>query len=102
MAWQSVASLSELQEEEAFPVTVGKTLIALVKLGDDVHCVSNVCTHEFALLSDGIVENGCIECPLHQAQFDVATGAHRSGPACKDLQTFPVKVVDGSIHVDCE
>jgi 3-phenylpropionate/trans-cinnamate dioxygenase ferredoxin subunit len=102
MAWQLVANIEQIEEGEAFPVSVGKTLIALVKQGDQVHGISNVCTHEFALMSDGIVEDGCIECPLHQAKFDVVTGERQSGPTCDHLRTFPVKVVDGSILVECD
>jgi 3-phenylpropionate/trans-cinnamate dioxygenase ferredoxin subunit len=102
MGWQRVATLEQLEDGEAFPVNVGKTMIALVKQGGKVHGVSNVCTHEFALLSDGIVEDGCIECPLHQARFDVKTGERKSGPACGHLRTFPVMVDNGSVLVDCE
>ena len=103
MAWQRVTNLGDLDEGEAFPVTVGKTEIALVKLGEQVHGISNICTHEYALLSDGIVEDDCIECPLHQARFDLATGELRSGPACAHLRTYPVRVQDdGAVLVDCD
>lgn len=102
MGWQHVAVIGQLEEGEAFPVSVGKTPIALVKQRGQVHGLSNVCTHAFALMSDGIVEDGCIECPLHQARFEVTTGERLSGPECADLKTFPVKVVDGAVLVDCD
>jgi 3-phenylpropionate/trans-cinnamate dioxygenase ferredoxin subunit len=103
MAWQRVASVGQIEEGEAFPVSIGQTHIALVRIGDRVHGISNVCTHEFALLSDGIVEDECIECPLHQARFDVASGERRSGPECEHLKTYPTRVHDdGSVLVDCE
>ena len=95
MSWQRVANVDEVVEGEALPVAVGKTLLALVRSEGQVFCIDNVCTHEFALLSDGIVEDGCIECPLHSARFDVATGEHRSGPACEHLRTYPVQIADG-------
>lgn len=102
MGWQRVARVGDIEEGEAFPVSVGQAEIALVKLGDQLHGISNVCTHEFALLSDGIVEDDCIECPLHQARFHVPTGELRSGPACERLRTYPVRVhEDGSVLVDC-
>ena len=52
----------------------------------------NVCTHAYALLSDGYLEDGCIECPLHQARFDIRTGQALCAPATLDLKTYPVKV----------
>jgi len=100
MGWQSVATLAQIEEDEAFPVSVGKIQIAIVKVGERLHGISNVCTHEYAVMSDGFVEDGCIECPLHQAKFDVSTGERISGPPCDDLRTFPVKVVDGAVFVE--
>ena len=101
--WHRAAHLDDLVEEEPHPVEIGNTFIALVKCGDEVHAVGNICTHEFALLSDGIVEGGCIECPLHQARFDVATGEHRGGPACEPIRIYRTRVgADGSVLVQCE
>lgn len=102
MAWQQVAVLGQLEEEEAFAVDIGTTPIALVRRGDRVFGLSNVCTHAFALMSDGIVEDDCIECPLHQARFDLETGARRSGPECADLRTFAVKLEGDNVLVDSE
>ena len=101
MAWHQVARADELEHEEAFPVTVGKTLIALTRVGDQIYGTSNVCTHQFALMTDGFVEDGCIECPLHQAKFDLVTGERKEGPECEDLRTYPVKVEDGLVYVEC-
>lgn len=101
MAWHQVAKVEELLEEEVVPVTAGKMMIALVKLDEQIHGVGNICTHEFALMSDGIVEDGCIECPLHQARFDVRTGERHSGPACADLPTYPVRIENGLVYVEC-
>jgi 3-phenylpropionate/trans-cinnamate dioxygenase ferredoxin subunit len=100
MAWHQVASANEVQEDEALPVTVGKTMIALVRIDDKVYGLSNVCTHQFALMSDGFVDGDCIECPLHQARFDIATGEHIGGQACADLDVFPVKIQDGLVYVE--
>jgi 3-phenylpropionate/trans-cinnamate dioxygenase ferredoxin subunit len=100
MAWHQVASANEVQEDEALPVTVGKTMIALVRIDDKVYGLSNVCTHQFALMSDGFVDGDCIECPLHQARFDIATGEHIGGQACASLDVFPVKIEDGLVYVE--
>jgi 3-phenylpropionate/trans-cinnamate dioxygenase ferredoxin subunit len=102
MAWHQVASAEEIREDEATAVTVGQTHIALIRLGDQVYGTSNVCTHQFALMSDGFVEDGCIECPLHQARFDIASGERKDGPECTDLKIFPVRVEAGLVYVHCD
>ena len=43
--------------------------------------VSPVCRHLRGDLAKGrIAEDGCLECPLHAARFDVRTGAMTRGP----------------------
>jgi len=47
----------------------------------------------------GFVEGGVIECPLHQACFEIATGRCLSGPATVDLHTYAVRVDGGEVFV---
>jgi 3-phenylpropionate/trans-cinnamate dioxygenase ferredoxin subunit len=39
-------------------------------------------------------------CPRHGSGFDLATGTPRSLPATEPVETYPVRVVDGSIVVE--
>jgi 3-phenylpropionate/trans-cinnamate dioxygenase ferredoxin subunit len=72
--WRRVAAASQLRDGEACPAKLGDTPIALYQLNGQVYAIDDVCTHEYALLSQGFVEDGAIECPLHQAKFDIASG----------------------------
>jgi len=98
-AWHRVAAEADLKPETPRAIRVGKTQIALVKLADGIFAVSDVCTHEYALLSDGFCEHGKLECPLHQALFDIRTGKAETEPAEVDLQVFPVKIEGGQVFV---
>ncbi|HYZ35069.1 MAG TPA: non-heme iron oxygenase ferredoxin subunit [Crenalkalicoccus sp.] len=98
-AWHRVAAESELRPEMPLGVRVGETQICLVRLEDGIHAINDVCTHEFALLSDGYCEDGHIECPLHQARFDLRTGKVVTEPATVDVATYPVKVEGGAVYV---
>lgn len=73
--------------------------IALYRLNDQIYAIDDVCTHEFALLSQGFVEAGAIECPLHQARFDIATGRCLAPPADRDLRTYEVRIESDQIYV---
>jgi 3-phenylpropionate/trans-cinnamate dioxygenase ferredoxin subunit len=91
--WVRVASTSDVAEGQVHAVRVGDREIALYHLpGDDFRATDNICSHEYALLSDGWLEDGCIECPLHAARFDVKTGKALCAPAETNLQVFEVKV----------
>ena len=99
MNWIRIAATGQLQDDEVMPVLVGETRIALYRSGGAFFATDNVCTHAFALLSDGFLEDGCIECPLHQARFDIRTGKALCAPATQDLRTYPVKVDGDDILV---
>lgn len=89
--WHRVAKASAVREGEPISVTVGDLNIALCRLGGAIHAIDNICTHEYACLTDGLVEDGEIECPLHQARFDIVTGKALTEPATVDLRVFEVK-----------
>jgi len=99
VTWHRVASRSELTPTNPLAVEVGGKLIGLYLVDGTVHAVGNLCTHEFAILTEGFVEGDVIECPLHQARFSIKTGKVLSEPADTDLPTYPVKLNGDDIYV---
>ena len=99
--WVSVAKLADIAVGAAIPVEIMGLQLALYHLESGEICVTeNICTHAFALLTDGWFENGLIECPLHAGQFDVRTGKGQGAPIEEDLKTFNVRVIGGDIQVE--
>ena len=99
MSWHPVPGAETLGDEEAMALEVAGKPVALCRSGGKLHAVHNVCTHQFALLSDGYVEDGCIECPLHQGRFDLR-------PARRSARRSPIRfastrasVEDGKTYV---
>ena len=74
--------------------------IAIYHLEDGrVFATANVCTHEFALLSDGWLEGCEVECPLHSGRFDVTTGRALCEPLKRDKQRYDVDDRDDGIFI---
>ena len=98
--WVRVAAVADVPEGNVKGVRVGDREVALYHLpGGEFHASDNVCTHEYALLSDGWLENGCIECPLHAGQFDIRTGKAMCAPVDRALAVFPVKIEGDALMV---
>ncbi len=97
--WHRVARASEVAKEEPRAVRVGDDLIAIYNVDGAFYATADVCTHEFATLSEGYVEGDEIECPLHAGRFHIPSGKAVSAPVTEDLRTYPVKVEDGDIYV---
>jgi NAD(P)H-dependent nitrite reductase small subunit len=97
--WLRVAALAEIADGAPLAVKLGDVPIALYRLEGKIYAIDDVCPHEFALLSQGFIEGGAIECPLHQACFEIATGRCLSGPTAVDLRTYAVKVDGDGVYV---
>ena len=100
MAWREAATLEQLNDAEVIGVQVDDLRLAIYRLDGAYYATDNICTHQFALMSEGYLEDGCIECPLHQALFDVRSGAVLEGPAKDALRTYAVRVEGRSILVE--
>jgi len=97
--WVTVASRAGIAEGEITGVSVGETQIALYNLDGEIYATDNVCTHAFALLSDGWLDGDVVECPLHAGRFEVKTGKGLGPPIPCDIKTFPVRVVGDDVQV---
>ena len=100
MAWRAVADADAIGEDELIAVDVDGVPIAVCRTGGRFHAVHVVCTHEYALLSSGYLEDGCIECPMHQGRFDLASGKPMCPPVSEPIKVYAVKVEGGKVLVD--
>ena len=100
MGWHMVAQADAIGDDEVLGVKVGEVPIAIVRAGGALHAVHDSCTHQYAHLSDGYVEDGCIECPLHQGKFNLLTGAAESAPCTEPIKVYPLKVEGGKVLVE--
>ena len=78
---------------------VGETAVLVCNNQGKLFAISAVCSHQAKFLNAGRVRGGRITCPLHGAQFDLATGAALCLPATKPIATYELRVVDDWIEV---
>jgi anthranilate 1,2-dioxygenase ferredoxin subunit len=98
--WHEVVPLADLEDEEPLGVNVDGQDVMVVLVDEQVYALEDLCTHEVAPLSEGYVEDGCIECPLHQGMFDLATGAAVKPPCVEPVRAYPVRVTGAMVEVD--
>jgi naphthalene 1,2-dioxygenase system ferredoxin subunit len=100
VSWQEVARFGDIPDDEGFRVEVAGNAIALFKYEGEVYAIDDTCTHAEASLATGFLEDCQIECPLHQACFDIRTGKVTQGPATEDVRTYPARVENGAVLLD--
>jgi naphthalene 1,2-dioxygenase system ferredoxin subunit len=97
--WHFAIRVDKLEEGVATEVVLRGRRIGICKVENDFYAFDNICTHEYACLSDGFLDGKIIECPLHQARFDVTTGEALSAPAPRPIERFDVSVRDDQLFV---
>jgi len=95
-----VCALSDLDDRKPFGTEIDGTPVVLVRDGEQVHALLDVCSHAEVSLSEGDVSRKGIECWLHGSCFDLCTGEPSSPPATDPVDVFPVELRDGDIFVD--
>lgn len=98
--WTKVAEYSGLDEDETLSIEHDGEQICLYNIAGEIFATDNKCTHGDAILSDGLIQEGClIECPLHEGTFNIRTGKAVGLPCAEALRCHEVKIDAGAIFL---
>jgi 3-phenylpropionate/trans-cinnamate dioxygenase ferredoxin subunit len=97
--WTHVCASGELKPGSFKVVDVDGVDIAVFHCDGRIRAIEDVCTHDGAPLTGGMIEGCEIICPRHGARFCLITGAALTAPAYEDTAVFPVREENGQIYV---
>jgi len=90
--WFSIGRLEDIPRLGARCVQNGDMTIAVFRTSDDrVFALEDKCPHRAGPLSQGIVHDGCVTCPLHNWVISLETGSAQ-GADEGSTATFPVRL----------
>lgn len=95
-----VCSVDELRERERVVVDVEGESVLVLYAGGRVYALSNICTHEYAEMVNGLVVEDTITCPVHLSRFRLETGEVLNPPAEKPLKTYKVVEKNNEIYIE--
>lgn len=98
-----VAQTGDIPDGEAIKIDAALTGtvddIAIFHDDGQFFALDDTCSHEKASLSDGYIEDGVIECPLHAGKFCLKDGTVLSMPATEDVACHRLIVAGTDIRV---
>jgi len=94
-------SLDELEPGSVRRVVVAGQSIAVVRCGDDVYAIGDVCSHANVSLSEGDVwcDERELECPKHGSTFSLESGEPMSLPATQPVPVYRTEVVGDTVTI---
>lgn len=94
-----VAQTDEVPDGEAIKIDASVTgtvdNIAIFNDGGEFFALDDTCSHEEASLSDGWLDDGVVECPLHAGKFCLKNGEVLSMPSTEDVACHRL-IIEGS------
>ena len=95
--WIDIGQLHDIPRQGARCVKNGETTIAVFRTADDrVFALEDKCPHKNGPLSQGIVHDGCVTCPLHNWVISLETGEAQGADEGSTV-SFPVRLENGRI-----
>ena len=93
-------ALTDLLPGQPRLVEAEGTRVVLVRVGDQVHALGEVCAHKGGPLSDGKVSGTRLACPWHGWMYDVRTGQCVFPGRGAAVPIYPVRVEHDEVWVD--
>jgi nitrite reductase/ring-hydroxylating ferredoxin subunit len=76
--------------------------ILIAKVQDKIYATDGICTHEYADLSTGFLneQEKTVTCPLHLSVFKLESGVPQNPPAELPLKTYNIKIEkDNGVYI---
>lgn len=97
--WISLIPIADFPVGSSRCFVVRDRRIAVFRTEDGWHGFDDTCPHAQAPLSDGWLEDGCVICPWHGAQFDLQTGEPVTPPAVTGVQIYQLRVENDTLQL---
>lgn len=99
-AWALIGTIDDIPRQGSRRIKDGARRIAVFRTADDrVFALEDKCPHKNGPLSEGIVHDGCVTCPLHNWVISLETG-EAQGADDGRTSTFPVRIEGRNIYLN--
>jgi|SRR5918912_2232011 3-phenylpropionate/trans-cinnamate dioxygenase ferredoxin component len=99
--WVKVCDINALKNGDLLDFDFNDKKILIVRTKDKIYAVDRICTHAYADLSTGFLneENKTITCPLHMSAFRLDDGRPQNLPAEEPLRTYELTIQNNFLCV---
>jgi nitrite reductase/ring-hydroxylating ferredoxin subunit/uncharacterized membrane protein len=90
-----VDSDGRIPEGRPIKAKLGINQLVLVRQGEQILALHDVCAHAGGPLNEGTLVDGAIECPWHQSRYRMSNGDVLQGPSVYHQPAYEVRAKDG-------
>lgn len=99
MNWYKVAQIEDIPKMGARKVIIKEEEIAIFRTQDgSIFAINNLCPHKQGSLTEGLVHEHIVTCPLHNWDIDLTSGeALGSDSGCTNI--YETKIENNIIYI---
>ena len=97
--WYRITEIENIPFMGSRKVEISEIEIAIFKTRDgSIFAINNICPHKKGKLSDGLVHDKQVTCPLHNWEIDLSSGkALGNDSGCTGI--YETKIEDGIVYL---
>ena len=100
MAWIKITEVENIPEMGSRKIVYGDKEIALFRTrSENIYAVNNTCPHKQGKLSEGIVHNEKVTCPMHNWVIDLSSGEATQGD-CGCTDVYETKIENNTVYLN--
>ncbi|GAB4549574.1 MAG: hypothetical protein Tsb0013_10900 [Phycisphaerales bacterium] len=100
--WVEVGPARDIPEGRARVIALPDgERVAVYRVGERVHALTNVCPHQGGPLGEGAIVDGCVTCPWHGYQFSPEDGTSPP-PYDEKIPTYDLRTENGVVYVKAQ
>ena len=97
--WYELGPVTDIPLRGARRVVINNHTIGLFRTATDtVYAIEDQCPHKKGPLSEGIVHDNCVTCPLHNWVISLTDGTAQ-GVDEGSVTVYPVEVAEGHLRI---
>jgi nitrite reductase/ring-hydroxylating ferredoxin subunit/uncharacterized membrane protein len=89
--WTALEAPADIPEGALIKAKAAGQALVLVRHGDTINGIHDVCAHAGCSLADGKIVDSMIECPCHGSRYEIANGHVRRGPSVYDQPAYEIR-----------
>lgn len=98
--WYKITEVENIPAMGSRKVEIGEIEIAIFKTRDgSIFAINNICPHKKGKLSEGLVHDKTVTCPLHNWNIDLVSGeALGNDSGCTNI--YKTKIIEGIVYLE--
>ncbi|MDP4012415.1 MAG: nitrite reductase small subunit NirD [Candidatus Nanoarchaeia archaeon] len=102
MPYHKICHTNDVEEGHGKKFVVEGQEIAVFKIENKFYAIGNICSHAGGDLSEGIVENKEVTCPLHAWKFSLEDGSCKMFDGAPGVKNYQIVSESGEVLVYIE